>query len=358
LANTVTPTAPVRVKWWDNVVNRKGEVWVFIEAVDGKIADVSLELLTKGRELADTLKAPLGGLLLGHGIEPLAAKIFACGADRVYAVDHEQLARYETHPYAKAAIEVIRKYNPQIVIYGASAIGRDLAPRIASSLHSGLTADCTDLEIGNHEDPVTKEKYRDILYQIRPAFGGNIIATIVNTWGWPQMATVREGVMAMPDAVEGRRGEVVKIRPELTAGDAILNVMSMVPREHKVNLKAARVIVSGGSGVGSKENFKHIYNLAGVLGAAVGASRAAVDKGFIDKAHQVGQTGTTVRPVLYIAVGISGQVQHRAGMEESAKIVAINRDPDAPILSIAHYGIVGDLNEVIPMMIRAIRKRV
>ena len=358
MANTTTAAAPARVKWWDNVANRKGEVWVFIEAVNGKIADVSLELLSKGRELADILKAPLAGMLLGARVEPLAGTVISHGADKVYLVEHELLERYETHPYAKAATELIRKYNPQIVIYGASAIGRDLAPRIASALHAGLTADCTDLEIGSHQDPVTKEAYRNILYQIRPAFGGNIIATIVNTWGWPQMATVREGVMPMPDAVEGRKGEVIPVRPELTLGDALLNVMSQVPREHKVNLKAARVIVAGGSGVGSKENFRHVYELANVLGAAVGASRAAVDKGFIDKAHQVGQTGTTVRPVLYIAIGISGQVQHRAGMEESAKIVAINRDPDAPIFSIAHYGVVGDLNDVLPMMVRAIRKRV
>ena len=355
MANGTTQTAPTRVKWWDNVPNRKGEVWVFIEAVKGKIADVSLELLSKGRELADTLKAPLGAMILGGDVKGLAPKLFACGADRVYAVEHPLLARYETHPYARAAIETIRKYNPQIVIYGASAIGRDLAPRIASALHAGLTADCTDLEIGDHKDAVTHETFRNLLYQIRPAFGGNIIATIVNTWGWPQMATVREGVMRMPEADESRKGDIVSIRPELTAADVILNVVAEVPREHKVNLKGARVIVAGGSGVGSKENFKVIYDLAHVLGAAVGASRAAVDKGFIDKAHQVGQTGTTVRPALYIAAGISGQVQHRAGMQESAKIIAINTDRQAPIFDIAHYGIVGDLNVVIPMLIKAYR---
>jgi electron transfer flavoprotein alpha subunit len=358
LANNAPQTPPARVKWWDNVTNRHGEVWVFIEAVRGKVADVSLELLSKGRELADTLKVPLAGMLLGGKVEPLAAKLFSCGVDKVYVVEHPQLERYETHPYAKAAVQLIKSRNPQIVIYGASAIGRDLAPRIASALHAGLTADCTDLEIGAHQDAVTKEVHKNLLYQIRPAFGGNIIATIVNTWGWPQMATVREGVMRMPEPVLGRSGEIVRVRPELSISDVILNVISEVPREHKVNLKAARVIVAGGSGVGSKENFKLVYDLAGVLGAAVGASRAAVDKGFIDKAHQVGQTGTTVRPALYIALGISGQVQHRAGMDEAAKIVVVNKDPDAPIFSIAHYGVVADLNDVVPMMIRAIRKRV
>ena len=343
--------------WYDNVVNRSGEVWVFIEAVKGKIADISIELLSKGRELADTLHVPLSGMLLGHNVTSLAQTLFEHGVDKVYVAEHPMLQRYETHAYAKAAIELIKKHNPQIVIYGASAIGRDLGPRIASAIHAGLTADCTALEIGDHEDPVTKEVHKNLLYQIRPAFGGNIIATIVNTWGWPQMATVREGVMRITEPVAGRRGEIISSRPELTLADVFINLLSEQPKEHKVNLKAARVIVSGGSGVGSKENFKLVYDLAGALGASVGASRAAVDKGFIDKAHQVGQTGTTVRPALYIALGISGQVQHRAGMAEAAKIVAVNRDADAPIMSIAHYGIVGDLNDVVPMMIRSIRKR-
>jgi len=342
----------------DNVINRRGEVWVFIEAVHGKVADISLELLSKGRELADTLHVALAGMLLGKDVSPLARTVISRGADKVYVGDHPLLERYQANAYAKAAVELIAKHHPQIVIYGASAIGRDLAPRIASAMRAGLTADCTDLEIGDHEDPVTKEVHKDLLYQIRPAFGGNIIATIVNTWGWPQMATVREGVMRMPDEVAGRTGDVITARPELALADVITNVLGEEPREHKVNLKGARVIVAGGSGVGSKDNFKLVYDLANVLGAAVGASRAAVDKGFIDKAHQVGQTGTTVRPALYIALGISGQVQHRAGMDESAKVVAINRDPDAPIFSIAHYGVVADLNDVVPMMIRAIRKRV
>jgi electron transfer flavoprotein alpha subunit len=342
----------------NNAINRNGEVWVFIEQVKGEIADVSLELLSKGRELADRLGVALGGMLLGSGVEPLAAKLIAHGADKVYVVDHELLARFETVAYTKAASEIIQRESPQIVIYGASTLGRDLAPRIASTLKSGLTADCTDLQIGDHDDAVAKKKHENLLLQIRPAFGGNIIATIVNPHGWPQMATVREGVMAMPEPDEARTGTVVKFTPELSAEDVVFELLSEIPAEKKVNLKAARVIVAGGGGVGSKENFKLVYELAHVLGGAVGASRAAVDNGYIDKAHQVGQTGTTVRPALYIALGVSGQVQHRAGMDDSAKIVAINNDPDAPIFSIAHYGIVADMNEVVPKMISAIRKRV
>ncbi len=342
----------------DNSVNRKGEVWVYVEAVDGHVADISMELLSKGRELADRLGVALGGMLLGSNVDGLSAGLFERGCDKVYAVDDPVLARFETNPYAKAAVGLIERERPQIVIYGASAIGRDLAPRIASRLRAGLTADCTDLQIGDHEDAATREVHKNLLYQIRPAFGGNIIATIVNVAGWPQMATVREGVMAMPEPVAGRKGEVVRFAADLSPADAVLKLVREEKRRQTINLKGARVIVAGGSGVGSKENFKLVYDLAHVLGAQVGASRAAVDRGFIDKAHQVGQTGTTVRPALYIALGISGQVQHRAGMEESAKIVAVNKDPDAPIFSIAHYGIVGDLNDVVPMMTRAIRKRV
>jgi len=339
-------------------VNRGGEVWVFVEAARGKIADVSLELLSKGRELADTLGVPLAAMLLGRRVEGLSEKLFSHGADRVYLAEHDTLGRYETHAYTKAAVQLIRKHNPQVVVYGATSIGRDLAPRIASALRAGLTADCTDLEIGDHEDPVSGEVHKDLLLQIRPAFGGNIIATIVNPWGWPQMATVREGVMRMPEADDGRAGEIVRFQPDLTPQDAVLKVVEEVPAARKVDLKAARVIVAGGAGVGSRDNFKLVFDLANVLGAEVGASRAAVDKGYIDKAHQVGQTGTTVRPALYIALGISGQVQHRAGMSESAKILAVNSDPDAAIFSIAHYGITGDINNVVPMMISAVRKRV
>ncbi len=241
------------------------------------------------------------------------------------------------------------------VLYGATAIGRDLAPAVASAMWCGLTADCTDLRIGDHTEPVTKEVHKNLLLQVRPAFGGSIIATIVNPRRWPQMATVREGVMVMNDSDATRKGEI--IRPEVGLDGLVLplEIIESHRQEKKVNLKAARVIVAGGAGVGSKGNFKLVWDLAHCLGGAAAGSRAAIDLGYIDHDHQVGQTGTTVRPALYIACGISGAVQHRAGMEGSAKIVAINNDPDAPIFGLAHYGIVGDLNDVIPKMIKAIR---
>ena len=252
---------------------------------------------------------------------------------------------------------MIKKYAPQIVLYGATPLGRDMAPRVASATLSGLTADCTDLQISDVTDAKTKEIWKDLLLQIRPAFGGNIIATIVNPNGWPQMATVREGVMAMKDPDPNRVGQV--IREALALSDDLfpVRVLQREITEKKVNLKAARIIVAGGAGVGCRENFQLIFDLAGALGGAVGASRAAVDGGFIDHDYQVGQTGTTVRPALYVACGISCAVQHRAGMQESAKIIAINNDPDAPIFSIANYGIVGDLTQVIPMMIKALREK-
>jgi electron transfer flavoprotein alpha subunit len=253
--------------------------------------------------------------------------------------------------------QMIQKHKPQIVLYGATPIGRDLAPRIASEMKAGLTADCTDLEIGDYRESRTKETYKDLLLQIRPAFGGNIIATIINYDRWPQMATVREGVMRMTEGDASRSGEVIDEEIKFSDFDLAVRLIERHREPRKVNLKAARVIVAGGGGVGGKENFKIIHDLAGAIGGAVGASRAAVDSGFISKDHQVGQTGTTVRPALYIACGISGAVQHRAGMEESAKIIAINWDHNAPIFGVAHYGIVGDLNKVIPMMIKAIKER-
>jgi electron transfer flavoprotein alpha subunit len=236
--------------------------------------------------------------------------------------------------------------------------GRDLAPRVASAIKAGLTADCTDLQIGNHEDKKAKKVYENLLFQIRPAFGGNIIATIINYDRWPQMATVREGVMPMPEPDASRKAKVIVEKVKVTAADAVLEILREHKQEKKVNLKGSRVIVAGGAGVGSRENFSMIYELANCLGGAPGATRAAVDLGFIDRDHQVGQTGTTVRPSLYIAVGISGAIQHQAGMSESKKIIAINNDPDAPIFNVAHYKIVGDLNEVVPMMTKAIKEKV
>lgn len=336
-------------------VNRTGEVWIFAEQEAGKLSDVPLELLSKGRELADTLKVPLAAMLLGQGVSTLADQIVAHGADKVYLVDDAKLAHYQTASYTRVICDLITKHKPQICLYGATAIGRDLAPTVASAMKCGLTADCTDLQIGDHSETATKEVHKNLLLQIRPAFGGNIIATIVNPARWPQMATVREGVMRMSVAQAGRKGQIVKADAGLNGFALPLEILENSRRAKKVNLKGARIIVAGGAGVGSKDNFRLLWDLANVLGGAVGGSRAAVDLGYVDHDHQVGQTGTTVRPALYIACGISGAVQHRAGMQESAKILAINSDKDAPIFGVAHYGIVGDLCDVIPKMVKVIR---
>jgi electron transfer flavoprotein alpha subunit len=336
-------------------VNRQGEVWIFAEQEAGRLSDVPLELLSKGRELADTLSVPLATVLLGKGVESLGDTLIAHGADKVYLVQDNLLEHYQTTSYTKVVCELIQQYKPQVCLYGATAIGRDLAPTVASKMKCGLTADCTDLQIGDHLDAVSKEDHKNLLFQIRPAFGGNIIATIVNPHRWPQMATVREGVMAMTEPQSGRKGEVVHCKVMLSKADCPLTILESHREEKKVNLKAARIIVAGGAGIGSKENFKLLWDLAHCLGAAVGGSRAAVDLGYVDHDHQVGQTGTTVRPALYIAVGISGAIQHLAGMQESAKILAINTDKDADIFGAAHYGIVGDFTQVLPKMIKAIR---
>jgi electron transfer flavoprotein alpha subunit len=338
-------------------VNRQGEVWVFAEQEEGTLNDVALELCGKARQLADELGVPMGTVLSGSGVKSLATRLIAQGADRVYMVDDPRLRHYQTLPYAKVMTRLVEKHRPQIVMFGATALGRDLAPRVASSLRAGMTADCTDLEISDVTDPRTKELHQKLLLQIRPAFGGNIIATIVNFDRWPQMATVREGVMSMLPPDSNRTGQVIAEKIDFDEAELAIRLIQRHVEPRKVNLKGARVIVAGGGGVGGKAEFRLIHELASAIGGAVGASRAAVDSGFIGKEHQIGQTGTTVRPALYIAAGISGAVQHRAGMEESAKIIAINKDPQAPIFSVAHYGIVGDLQKVIPMMIKSLKER-
>ena len=339
-------------------VNKQGEVWVFAEQRGGKIGDTPLELMSKGRELADTLKVPLAAILLGDSIGDLPDQLARYGADKVYVAEHPLLEHYQTSTYSKVIDELIHEYAPQIVLYGATPCGRDLAPRVASSVKAGLTADCTELLIGNHEVKKTGTVYENLLFQVRPAFGGNIIATIINYDRWPQMATVREGVMPMPEPDTSRKAEVVTKTVHLSQADLAIEIIAEHMEAKKVDLKASRVIVAGGAGVGSKDNFKLVWDLAHCLGGAPGATRAAVDLGFIDRDHQIGQTGTTVRPSLYIAVGISGAIQHQAGMVDSQKIIAINNDPDAPIFGVAHYKIVGDLNQVIPMMIKAIKEKV
>ncbi len=338
-------------------VNRKGEVWVFAEQHEGRLEDTPLELMSKARHLADTLGVKLAAVVMGDGIKNLATRLVQHGADKVYLAENPLLRTYQTNSYAKVIVDLIHKHRPQIVLYGATIAGRDLAPRIASAIKAGLTADCTDLQIGDHVTAKEKQEHKNLLFQIRPAFGGNIVATIINLDRWPQMATVREGVMPMPEPDAKRRGQVVEEKVTIERADLPLEILQEHKRPKKVDLKAARIIVAGGAGVGSKDNFKLIWDLANCLGAAPAATRAAVDLGFIDHDHQVGQTGTTVRPSLYIAVGISGAIQHQAGMAQSQKIVAINNDPDAPIFNVAHYKILGDLNDVVPRMIKAIKEK-
>ena len=335
-----------------------GNVWVFIEQEGGKIADVSLELVCKARELANRLGVKVEGLLIGNKLSAGVDTLYHYGCDTVFLAEDPRLEPFTVLPYAKVIMDLIKAHKPNILLFGATHKGRELGPRIASEKLAGLTADCTDLQIDDFDDKVNKQFYKDKLMQIRPAFGGNIIATIVNTWDDPQMVTVREGVMKMTAPDASRKGKLVAVKPELTDAETIIKVIERIREEKAVNLKAAPIIVSGGYGVGTKENFKLIYDLAEALGGQVGASRAAVDAGWIDHDHQVGQTGVTVRPKLYIACGISGSVQHRAGMDESLKIIAINSDPGAPIFSVAHYGIVGDLNTVIPLMIKAFKAKV
>jgi electron transfer flavoprotein alpha subunit len=334
-----------------------GNVWIFIEQDAGKIADVSLELVCKGRELADRLGVKAEAVLLGGKVAGLAKKLHEYGCDNVFLAEDDRLEPFTALPFTKVIVELVKAHNPNIFLFGATQVGRSLAPRVASKLLAGLTADCTALEIDDFEDKAGKRVMKDRLMQIRPAFGGNIIATIANSWGDPQMVTVREGVMILADPVPGRAGKVTKVKVELTAADTAVSIIERVKAESGVNLKGARIVVSGGYGVGSKENFELIRKLAEAVGGEVGASRAAVDAGWIGHDHQVGQTGVTVRPKLYIACGISGSVQHRAGMSGSAKIIAINTDASAPIFSIAHYGIVGDLKDVVPMMIQAVKGR-
>ncbi|OQA02757.1 MAG: Acryloyl-CoA reductase electron transfer subunit beta [Planctomycetes bacterium ADurb.Bin401] len=339
-------------------VNPKGEVWVFAEQHEGKLEDIGLELLGRARMLGDQLGVKVGAVLIGDNIKGLAQKLVHYGADKVYVVQHPLLGHYQTNSYSKVIYDLVHKYQPQIMIYGASSCGRDLAPRVASAVKAGLTADCTDLQIGDHENKSEGKTYNNLLLQIRPAFGGNIIATIINYDRWPQMATVREGVMPMPEPVVTRKGEIVEEQIQIGKEELPIEILREHRQPKKVNLKASRIVVAGGAGVGSKENFRLIWDLANSLGAAPGATRAAVDLGFIDRDYQVGQTGTTVRPSLYIAIGISGAIQHQAGMAESQKIIAINSDPQAPIFDVAHYKIVGDLNDIVPKMIKAIKARV
>ena len=333
-------------------------VFVYCEIEDGQIAEVSQELLTKGRSLATELDCKLEAIAIGHQLENIEKDIIPYGVDTLYIADDKRLFPYTTLPHTSIVVKLFEEQKPQIALMGASSIGRDLGPRVSSALHSGLTADCTSLVIGNHEDKKQGKVYENLLYQIRPAFGGNIIATIINPDCRPQMATVREGVMKKEILDPEYKGKVVKLDVAKYVNDIdfVVEIIERHIENSKVNIKGAPIIVAGGYGMGSKENFRLLYELAEVLGGEVGASRAAVDAGYTDHERQIGQTGITVRPKLYIACGISGQIQHRAGMEESAQIIAINTDPEAPINLVADYVINGDVSEIIPKMIKYYKK--
>jgi electron transfer flavoprotein alpha subunit len=337
------------------VQTQNKDVWVFIEQRDGKPADVSLELLSKGRKLAENLNGILKAVVIGSKVKQLAEETFKYGVLEALVVDNPELEHYRTMPYSRILTELVETYKPRIVLYGATIIGRDLAPRVASHTRSGLTADCTDLQISTVK--YLKQDYENLLLQIRPAFGGNIIATIISPEIETQMATVREGVMRLEPLSNPGKGKISEIPYIANEIDNLIKIIEQHRQENKVNLKGASIIVSGGYGIGSKSNFKLIHELAATIGGEVAGSRAAVDAGFITSDRQVGQTGVTVRPKLYIACGISGAIQHRAGMNESNKIIALNTDPEAPIFGVAHYGIVGDAMQIIPMFINVFKQK-
>ncbi len=331
---------------------------VYCEFEHGKVADVSLELLTKGRVLADCLGVKLEALVIGDKLDGIENTLFPYGTDVVYKVEDQRLYPYTSNPHSAILINLFREIKPQICLMGATCIGRDLGPRVSSCLHSGLTADCTSLEIGPHKDPKTGKEYENLLYQIRPAFGGNIVATIVNPECRPQMATVREGVMKKEIKDPAYKGEVINLdaKKYVDDSDFVVEIIDRHIEKLKINIKGAPIVVAGGYGMGSKEGFDLLFELADTLGGEVGASRAAVDAGFTEHERQIGQTGVTVRPKLYIACGISGQIQHIAGMQESAIIISINNDPNAPINTIADYVITGNVEDIVPKLIKYYKK--
>ena len=330
-----------------NLNDYKG-ILVFAEQRDGILQNVGLELVGKAKELAQTLEAPVTAVVIGHNIEKLADTLGEYGADKVIVVDQERLAMYDTEAYAQVFKAIIDAKKPEIVLFGATTLGRDLAPRVSSRMDTGLTADCTKLEV----NPETKG-----LEMTRPAFGGNLMATIICPDHRPQMSTVRPGVMQKAPKVEGRKAEVEKFDVKLDTSKMKVEVLEVVKEtKNKVDISEAKILVSGGRGIGSAENFAALESVAKELGATVSASRAAVDAGFISHDRQVGQTGKTVRPDIYFACGISGAIQHVAGMEESDYIVAINKDKEAPIFNIADLGIVGDANKIAVQLLEALKK--
>ena len=332
------------------------EVWVYIQQNEDGIAEASLEVLGAARQLGATLGVPVAGVLAGGSVtDARARQVVHYGAARVYIIESPLLADYTSAAFSRALVPAIAAHRPQIMLLAATPQGRDLGPRLASALRVGLTADCTELQIGSYRDPRTRRTVDDLLLQIRPAWGGNIIATIVNPETRPQMATIREGIMRLPEADPAREGELVRLPAQVAASDLLSTVVRRELTAGALDLKSASVIVAGGAGMGSADGFQLLTQLAHLLGGQVAATRAAVDAGWIGHEHQVGQTGVTVRPKLYIACGISGAVQHLSGMDQAGKIVAVNADPEAPILSIAHYAIVGDVRDVVPRLIKLYR---
>lgn len=343
----------------ENMEQYKG-VFIYAQQVDGVISPIAYELLGKAKDLAADLDTDVTAVLLGSNVKALADSLAQYGADRVIVVDSPVLEVYRTEPYTQALAAVINEYKPEIMLVGATAIGRDLGPRVSARVGTGLTADCTKLEIGDFPlNPLpNKEQKHNQLLMTRPAFGGNTIATIACPDNRPQMATVRPGVMQKIDPIEGAKAEVVAFNPELKENNCYVEILDVVKEVTEVaDIQDAKILVSGGRGVGSKENFKILQDLADAIGGTVSCSRAVVDNGWMPKDLQVGQTGKTVRPNVYFAIGISGAIQHTAGMEESDIIIAINKDESAPIFDVADYGIVGDLNKIVPLITEAVKAR-
>lgn len=341
----------------ENIEQYKG-VYIFAQQVDNEVSPIAFELLGKAKDLAKDLDTEVTAVLLGYNVKSLADSLAQYGADKVIVVDDPALEVYRTEPYTQALAAVINEYKPEIMLVGATAIGRDLGPRVSARVGTGLTADCTVLEIGDFPlNPLpNKEQKHNQLLMTRPAFGGNTIATIACPDNRPQMATVRPGVMQKIEPIADAKAEVIEFNPALEENNCYVEILDIVKEvATTVDIQAAKILVSGGRGVGSKENFKLLYDLADALGGTVSCSRAAVDNGWLPKDLQVGQTGKTVRPNVYFAIGISGAIQHAAGMEESDIIIAINKDASAPIFDVADYGIVGDLNKIVPMLTEAIK---
>ena len=343
-----------------NLEEYKG-VYVFAQQVDNEISSIAFELLGKAKDLAKDLNTEVAAVLLGSGVKGLADQLAEYGADKVIVVDDPELKDYRTEPYAHALASVINKFKPEIMLVGATAIGRDLGPRVSARVATGLTADCTVLEIGDFPLQAVpgQEQLHNQLLMTRPAFGGNTIATIACPYNRPQMATVRAGVMQKIDPIKGAKAVVEEFNPGFTPDNKYVEILDIVKAvSETVDIMDAKILVSGGRGVGSPENFKILEDLAAVIGGTVSCSRAVVDAGWKPRDLQVGQTGKTVRPNVYFAIGISGAIQHVAGMEESDIIIAINKDADAPIFDVADYGVVGDLNKIVPKLTEALKAEI